>query len=236
LTKPNFNDEAENLEDKMKKTSSTLLIVISLLASMLFGGGCSRGVNDQRRSSVNSAQPETANQGKTDAKLLVRERLTGVLAVDGLTFYIRCRDAETNDKGESTVLSSGDGLNVQSESHSEFKDPVTKKAASTPQAWAKDPKDFDFQLDWDKDLNEHAKTSTGEPLKIAVSESLKLTKVSDPKVTKTWTYTYDLQGPASLYEPNEGADQLALDQIKSRIRPVRDPLLKEIRSFIQSNK
>lgn len=214
----------------MKHTVSDLLVAITVGAAMLFGSACSRGTKV-----ANSGGP--AVQSKPDAKLLLRERHTGVLAADGLLFFIECTAAEVKDEvRQTTGLNSGGGLNLQAETRSEFKNPVNKKPLSTPHPWEKDPKDFDFLLDWNIDLNEHTKLSMGEPLIITVNESLKLTKVSDPKITKTWSYTYDLEEAQNLGEPNKDPNEVALDQLKTRVSPARGPVLKEIRSFIQSNK
>ena len=201
---------------------SDLLVAITVGAAMLFGSANSGGA---------------AGHSKPDANLLVRETHTGVMAADGLLFFIECTATQDNEQVKhTTTLESGDGINVQTETHSEFKDPVNKRPLATPKPWTKDPKDFDFLLDWIIDLNEHTKFSMGEQLQITVNESLKLMKVSDPKITKTWSYTYDLEEAQNLGEPNKDPKEVALDQLKTRVSPARGPVLKEIRSFIQSNK
>jgi hypothetical protein len=113
---------------------------------------------------------------------------------------------------------------------------VDKKALSSHKVWKKDPKNYDFLLDWNIDWMEQSKASLDQPLMLTVKETLKLEKVSDPKVTKSWTYTYNLHSPAAVTTSTESDEKLALEQTKSIVIPLREPTLKEIKLFIETNK
>jgi len=170
-------------------------------------------------------------------RVLVRERNSGVVAADGLLFIMSYTLAMTKDQEkQATELTSETGLSVEPESHAEFRSPVDNKPLSSPANWKNDPKNFDFLLDWNMDWTEHSKTSMGQALQFTVKENWKLEKVSDPGRNKSWSYTYDLKGTAQLVATTEQDEKAASEQIKTVIRPLREPVIKEIRSFIDANK
>lgn len=212
------------------------LILICVMAIVLAAcsGGRQGGKGETGKSGdADGARPATTNA----AKVLVRERHTGVVAADGLLFIMSYTLAMTKDEvRQGTEFRSGPGLSVEPESRTEFRNPVDKKPLSTPADWTKDPKNFDFLVDWNMDWTEHSKTFMGQGLEFTVKENWKLEKVSDPGTTKSWSYTYDLHGPAMFVGTTEKDEEAASEQVKTVVRPLREPVLKEIRSFIEANK
>jgi hypothetical protein len=203
-------------------------------------------------------KPETTKAVKTEgavatdpnaAKVLIRRRETGVLALDGTLFGLYLAGAVENPEvKESVDINSGGHIKVEQEYSSEIRGPVDNaqkskvglplRAEPKPAAWSKDVRAFEFVLNWTLDWKEHPKSWEDEALKITVKETLKVEKALDSKVTKTWTFTYVLNAgkefpPSSLSgDPKE----IALGQIKNVIVPVRGPVLKEILAFINANR
>jgi len=205
------------------------LILTCLMAMVLVACSCGR---QDKKGETAGASPATK-----PVRVLVRERHSGVVAADGVLFIMSYTLAMTKDQEkQATELTSGAGLSVEPESHTEFRSPVDNKPFSSPANWKNDPKNFDFLLDWNMDWTEHSKTSMGQRLEVTVKENWKLEKVSDPAKNKSWSYTYDLKGPAQSISTTEEDEKAASEQIKTVIRPLREPVLKEIRSFMDANK
>ncbi len=212
------------------KTISTV-VVLMITAGLTACASKQPPVEANKATAANTSSPFTPT-----AKVLARERNTGVVAMDGLTSVMNYIATGVKDEvRRSTVFESGQGLDVQSEGHTEIKLPVDKKSSS-PAAWTRNPKDFDFLVNWEINWTEHQKTYVGEPLTLTVKETIQVEKVSDPKVTKTWTYTYDLHDPQSFNYPKiTTPEEVALDKTKTVIAPARGPVLNEVRSFILAN-
>lgn len=204
----------------------TLMLILSLGA-----WGCAK----QSEQSKPPSDLDVKNLPTSEpVKVLVQERYTGLLAIDGLAFLTTYMATEIKDEVKrTTTLDSGNGLVVEPEVQMEIKTPADKKPRS-PEPWKKDPKGFDFVLEWNKEWTEHEKKAFSEPFQATVNETLKLVKVSDPKVMKSWSYAYDIKNPG-LTGDAKTLDEIILDQIRAVVSPVRAPVLKEIRAFINSN-
>jgi hypothetical protein len=184
-------------------------------------------------------------------KILIRERDTGVLAIDGMLYRLVMKTSEEKNPElkESVNINSGAHIKVEQEYSSEILDPyedakkskvgLHSQAKPKPPAWSKDPKAFEFVLNWTQDWMEHSKLSSLDDLSITVAETLTVEKVSDPKVTKIWSFRYDLR-EVNSYLPSasspEGKERSALEQIKNVIVPARGPVLKEVLAFINANR
>jgi hypothetical protein len=229
-----------------------LKLAILFLGILAFTGiACTGKKEGVKPETTKVVKPETARA--TDAnpvKALIRRRETGVLAFDGTLFGLYVAGAADNPEvKESININSGEHIKVEQENSFEIRGPIDNAQRSKvglplrpepkPAAWLKDVRAFEFVLNWTLDWKEHSKSWEDEELKVTVKETLKVEKVLDPKVTKTWTFTYVLNAgkeflPSSF--SSEGKEKSALEQTKNVIVPVRGPVLKEILAFINANR
>ena len=230
----------------------SLRLAVLFLGVLTFAGmACSGKKEGVKPETTKAVKPETAAAVDPNAvKVLIRKHETGVLAFDGQLFGLHLVGAVENPEvKESVNINSGQHIKVEEEDLFEIRGPIDnvqrKKvglpllAEPKPAAWSKDPKAFEFVLNWTLDWKEHPKSYDGEELRVTVKETLKAEKVLDPKVAKTWTYTYVLSGgkeflPSSF--SSEGKTNSALEQTKNVIVPARGPVLKEALAFINANR
>lgn len=186
------------------------------------------------RNNVDIVGPDADVATKDPVRLLVRNRNTGMLAVDGILFQVHLLTAEKAEELSGRLrLRSDDNIDVQEESGIEYRSPGGGKETPTPVAWRNDPKDFDFLVTWTMDSVEQKKSSFNADLVIAVKEEWKIEKVSDPSVTRTWNCNYTLRAPGGF---EKGLlEKTAYEQTNAQIIPARGPIITAVRSFILDN-
>ena len=59
-----------------------------------------------------------------------------------------------------------------------------------------------------------------------------VSKVSDPNVTKSWTYNFTLDGGAEI----SAYEKTSAEQVEKVIAPLRGPVLKQITDFVRTNR
>ncbi len=146
---------------------------------------------------TNTATNATAAATPQPVRVLLRNRNTGMLAVDGFLFQVHLlTTADNEDLKDQLMLRSGPTMSVQEEGGMEYRSPAGDKQTPTPVTWTFDPKDFDFFITWTVDSVEQKKVRFGADLVIAVKEEWKVDKVSDPSITKTWNCSYTIRARA----------------------------------------
>lgn len=162
-------------------------------------------------------------------KILVRKLDTGKLALDGRGFHLHVTwEAGKDEFKDSTMLVTNRRLKVEDEYALTVRSPTE---TAQPQAeWKKDPRNFDYLINWTIESDEQTKFSFADPLKIAVKETWKIEKVSQPSVTRTWNCSYLLHGGAS-----SANRELAQKAVKTVVAPARMPIINEIKAFVASH-
>ena len=206
----------------------SFFLTIGALA-VLTGVGCTKDTSD---TAVNS----TAAAGTPQSiKVLVRNRNTGMLAVDGFLFQVHLLTTSQSDGlKDQLLLGTGPTVSIQDESGMEYRSPAGDKETPTPVTWKFDPKDFDFFVTWTVDSVEQRKANFNADLVIAVKEEWKVEKVSDPAISKTWNCNYTIRAP-SRFEKGL-LEKTSVEQTNSQILPARGPIINDVRSFIEANK
>jgi hypothetical protein len=160
-------------------------------------------------------------------------------AVDGLFFLIQVRawqamtihneneaKNETAERLTPSLSVSDQGFSVVEEKQSSD-DKKTKGAAPTKA----DPKDFDFVVTWVQDNKEAQKRSLSAPVEISGKEIFKVEKVSDPTLSRSWSFAYALNGGSK----SEDYPKTSVEQTRTIIIPARGPVLNEIRAFMKAS-
>lgn len=177
--------------------------------------------------------PASSNEARS--KVLVRNRNTGNLAVDGLLFQVHMLTAASGeDLKDQLWLRSDPAIEVREESGMEYRSPAGEKETPTPVAWKLDPKDFDFFVTWTVDSIEQKKSSFNEDLVIDVKEDWKVEKVSDPTKSQSWSFAYRLRAPGGFQKGL--LEKTAIEQTNVHILPARVPILRDLKAFIAANK
>jgi hypothetical protein len=203
-------------------------LTTGLLAVLITITSCAEDTREAGTSPPAAAAPQAI-------KVLVRNRNTGMLAVDGFLFQVHMlTTANSEGLKDQLWLKSDPTMNVQDENGLEYRSPAGDKQTPTPIVWRLDPKDFDFFVTWTVDSVEQKKANFNADLVIAVKEDWKVEKVSDPAITKTWTCSYTLRAP-SRFEKGL-LEKTSFEETNSHILPARSPIIRELRAFIEANK
>lgn len=196
-------------------------IVLLILIAASFGVGCKPGQT--------GSSPQLS-EGSAKPKVLIRSVDTGTLAVDGLLYLVNLHlAAEKSDSKDSLLLTDTNKTRVDVEHVNQITGAGQKKEDAKPVEWKQDIKSYDFLVNVVRDYKEQTKTSLGAPLQIAVKETWKVEKVSDPSVTNTWNLAYMLHGGSDV----SSFKKTAVEQTEQVVVPARGPVLQEIRAFIE---
>jgi hypothetical protein len=226
-----------------------LMLVLVLSVSCVLNQAC------KPRSATNVEAPKAA--ALKPAKVLVRTSESTKCAADGYLWLaeawfwqaktIAAANKAAADKAASKPVDQADAesvnlapslsladssLTVVEESLGDTAQGKSKQAKAEATPPKADPKDFDFLVTWNQEYKEQTKYSFNAPLQINGKETLKVEKVSDPSVTKTWSFDYVLNGGSKI----EDYEKTAAEQNQKVIIPARAPVLKEIRAFINDNR
>ena len=211
---------------EQRRLWAILLFGIAALACM----SCSRNgsVGTSKSSLVESKEAQPVN-------VLMRRTDLSNIAFDGAAFLDELYKAPSKvspQAQEMVSLSTADGLKVEEERSVEvWNSRLDKKPKPKTSEWKLDPGRFDYLVELEVNSREETKYFALDPVKLAVTEAWKVSKVSDPTVTKTWkcNFTVDGGNDISSYE------KAAVEQTERVVAPARGPILKELRDFIRAS-
>ena len=196
-------------------------IVLFILLAASFGI-----ISCKSNPTATTSQPPVQAQ----RKVLIRSVDTGTLAVDGLLYLVNLHlAAEKSDSKDSLLLFDTTQMRVDIEGVNQLTGAGKEKRDAGPVEWKRDLKNYDFLVNVVRDYKEQTKTSFVAPLQIAVKETWKIEKVSDPSVTNTWNFEYMLNGGSDV----TSFKKTAAEQTERVLVPARGPVLKEIRAFVE---
>lgn len=203
-----------------------ILVLLSVACSSKHAGN----QTESRAESTRAKQTEPV-------KVLLRRHDSSDVALMGAAFLDAIENAARkvppNAPGGPVLLSTGDELKLEEEkSLVVWNSTLEKKPTPKPEQWKWNAKDFDFLITWEVNSKEQAKYFILDPLKIAVTETWKVSKVSDPNVTKSWTYNFTLDGGAEI----SAYEKTSAEQVEKVIAPLRGPVLKQITDFVRTNR
>lgn len=208
--------------DLVRRTAIPATLFVLVLA------GCAK-------KDVDAGSAPTSGEAVKPVRVLVRQKNTGMLAVDGILFQVHLMTTEkATELKERLRLQPSDTLNIQEESGIEYRSPAGDKETPTPVTWKADPKDFDFLVTWTVDSVEQRKSSFNADLVIDVKEEWKAEKVGSDAVAKTWTCNYTLRAP-SRFEKGL-LEKTAYEQAEKHIIPARGPIVASLKSFVEENR
>lgn len=211
--------------------------LVSFIAGIAIASlSCSAKEAAVKDQSVANEAPAAERVPPDPVRALLRRRDNSDVALMGAAFLDAIEKAAQKvspDAQNPVLLSSGDELKLEEEkSLVVWNSGLEKKPKPKAEQWKWDPKDFDFLINRDVNSKEQPKFSILDPLKISVTETWQVNKVSDPTVTKRWTYSLTLDGGSEV----AAYEKTAAEQVEKVVAPVRGPVLKEIREFIRANK
>lgn len=184
-------------------------------------------------------QPDASKPAEIKpVKVLIQNSDKSDCAADGYLFLANMQftivkwATEQPDLAKGLSLESTNGLTVVEEFIDNEGDSKKEKGKEKSEDPKSNPKDFDFLIKHTIEYKEHTKKSLNDPLRITAKEIWTVEKVSDPSIKTTQTVTYILDAGSKL----DAMEKIAEEQITKVIIPALAPLLKEIRTFIESNK
>src|SRR5687767_10568527 len=125
-------------------------VVIVMAAGLLLSANCAK-----KASGTETVQTSATVNPVT---VLVRNRNTGMLAVDGILCQVHLLTTEKAAELKDRLrLHTDESLQIIDESSSEYRSPAGDKETPTPVAWENDPKNFDFFVSWTIDSVEQRK-------------------------------------------------------------------------------
>ena len=209
-----------------------VLFIAGIATASLSCSAKRAGVGEQ---SVQNNSPPVERKQPEPVRALIHRRDNSDVALMGAAFLDAMENAARKvspDAQDPVLLSSRDDLKLEEEKSLVVWNSRLEKKPRQPEQWKWDPKDFDFLINWDVNSKEEPKYLMFDPLKITVSEIWKVNKVSDPAVTKSWTYSVTLNGGAEI----PAYEKTAAEQVEKVVAPVRGPVLRQITEFNRANR